>query len=62
MPFLFFGIIPVKADRPDLHNAYESYKFGTIGGETYLEQRKTYVQLLVRMAENIEKQRQQSVR
>ena len=37
MPFIFLGIIPVKADRPDLYNAYESYKLGMTDRETYLD-------------------------
>ena len=41
----------------DLRDAYESYKFGMTDRETYLEQRKTCEQLLVRMQENIEKQK-----
>lgn len=41
----------------DLRDAYESYKHGMTDRETYLEQRKTYKQLLVRMQENIEKQK-----
>lgn len=41
----------------DLRDAYESYKLGMTDRETYLEQRKTYEQLLVRMQENIEKQK-----
>ena len=41
----------------DLRDAYESYKFGVTDRETYLEQRKTYEQLLVQMQENIEKQK-----
>ena len=41
----------------DLHNAYESYKLGMTDRETYLEQRKTYEQLLVCMQDNIEKQK-----
>lgn len=41
----------------DLRDAYESYKLGMTDRETYLEQRKTYEQLLVRMQDNIEKQK-----
>lgn len=41
----------------DLRDAYESYKLGMTDRETYLEQRKTYEQLLVHMQENIEKQK-----
>lgn len=41
----------------DLRDAYESYKLGMTDKETYLEQRKTYEQLLGRMQENIEKQK-----
>lgn len=40
-----------------MRDAYESYKLGMTDRETYLEQRKTYEQLLVRMEENIEKQK-----
>ena len=41
----------------DLRDAYESYKLGMTDKETYLEQKKTYEQLLMRMQENIEKQK-----
>lgn len=41
----------------DLREAYESYKLGMTDKETYLEQRKTYEQMLERLQENIEKQR-----
>lgn len=41
----------------DLRDAYESYKLCMTDRETYLEQRKTYEQLLVHMLENIEKQK-----
>ena len=41
----------------DLRDAYESYKLGMTDRETYLEQRKTYEQLFVRMQGNIEKQK-----
>ena len=41
----------------DLRDAYQSYKFGMTDKETYLEQKKTYEQLLMRMQENIEKQK-----
>lgn len=41
----------------DLRDAYENYKLGMTDRETYLEQRKTYEQLLVHMQENIEKQK-----
>lgn len=41
----------------DLRDTYESYKLGMTDRETYLEQRKTYEQLLVHMLENIEKQK-----
>ena len=41
----------------DLRDGYESYKLGMTDKETYLEQRKTYEQLLVRMQGNIEKQK-----
>ena len=41
----------------DLRDAYESYKLGMTDRETYLEQKKTYEQLLVRMQDNIEKQK-----
>lgn len=44
-------------DCPDLHNAYESYKLGMTDRETYLEQRKPYEQLIVRMQDNIKKQK-----
>lgn len=40
-----------------LRDAYQSYKLGMTDKETYLEQKKTYEQLLVRMQENIEKQK-----
>ena len=40
-----------------LRDAYESYKLGMTDKETYLEQKKTYEQLLVRMQANIEKQK-----
>ena len=40
-----------------LRDAYESYKLGMTDIETYLGQRKTYKQLLVRMQDNIEKQK-----
>lgn len=40
----------------DLRDAYQSYKIGMTDKETYLEQKKTYEQLLTRMQENIEKQ------
>ena len=42
----------------DLRDAYESYKLGMTDRETYLEQKKTYEQLLVRMQDNIEKQKE----
>lgn len=41
----------------DLRDAYQSYKIGMTDKETYLEQKKTYEQLLMRMQENIEKQK-----
>ena len=41
----------------DLREAYESYKLGMTDKETYLEQRKTYEQMIERLQENIEKQR-----
>ena len=41
----------------DLREAYESYKLGMTDKETYLEQRKTYEQMLASLQENIEKQR-----
>ncbi len=41
----------------DLQDVYESYKFGMTDRETYLEQKKTYEQLIVRMQDNIEKQK-----
>lgn len=41
----------------DLRDAYQSYKLGMTDKETYLEQKKTYEQLLMRMQENIEKQK-----
>lgn len=41
----------------DLRDAYQSYKLGMTDKETYLEQKKTYEQLLVRMQDNIEKQK-----
>ncbi len=41
----------------DLRDAYESYKLAMTDRETYLEQRKSYEQLLVRMQDNIEKQK-----
>lgn len=41
----------------DLRDAYENYKLGMTDRETYLDQRKTYEQLLVHMQENIEKQK-----
>lgn len=41
----------------DLRDAYENYKLGMTDRETYLEQKKTYEQLLTRMQENIEKQK-----
>ena len=41
----------------DLRDVYESYKLGMTDRETYLEQKKTYEQLLVRMQDNIEKQK-----
>lgn len=41
----------------DLRDAYESYKLGMTDRETYLDQKKTYEQLLVRMQDNIEKQK-----
>lgn len=40
-----------------MRDAYESYKLGMTDKETYLEQKKTYEQLLVRMQDNIEKQK-----
>lgn len=40
-----------------MRDAYESYKLGMTDKETYLEQKKTYEQLLVRMQANIEKQK-----
>ena len=40
----------------DLRDAYESYKLGMTDKETYLEQRKTYEQMLERLQENIEEQ------
>ncbi len=39
----------------DLRDAYENYKLGLTDKATYLEQKKTYEQLLVQMQENIEK-------
>lgn len=41
----------------DLREAYESYKQEMTDKETYLEQRKTYEQMLASLQENIEKQR-----
>ena len=41
----------------DLRDAYESYKLGMTDKETYLEQKKTYEQLLEQMKQNIEKQK-----
>lgn len=41
----------------DLREAYESYKLGMTDKETYLEQRKTYEQVLACLQENMEKQR-----
>lgn len=41
----------------DLRNAYGNYKLGVTDKETYLEQRKTYEQMLERLRENIEKQK-----
>lgn len=41
----------------DLRGAYESYKLDMTDKETHLEQKKTYEQLLIRMKENIEKQK-----
>ena len=41
----------------DLRDAYENYKLGLTDKATYLEQKKTYEQLLVQMQENIEKQK-----
>ena len=41
----------------DLREAYESYKLGMTDKETYLEQRKTYEQMLASLQENIEQQR-----
>ena len=41
----------------DLRDAYENYKLGLTDKATYLEQKKTYEQLLMRMQENIEKQK-----
>lgn len=41
----------------DTREAYESYKLGMTDKETYLEQRKTYEQMLASLQENIEKQR-----
>ena len=41
----------------DLREAYESYKLEMTDKETYLEQRKTYEQMLASLQENIEKQR-----
>ena len=40
----------------DLREAYESYKLEMTDKETYLEQRKTYEQMLERLQENIEEQ------
>ena len=39
----------------DLREAYESYKLGMTDKETYLEQRKTYEQMLASLQENIRK-------
>lgn len=44
-------------NRMDLHNAYESCNHRMTDRETYLEKRKSYGQLLVRMQTNIEKQK-----
>lgn len=41
----------------DLREAYESYKLEMTDKEIYLEQRKTYEQMLASLQENIEKQR-----
>ncbi len=41
----------------DLRDVYENYKFGITDKETYLEQRKTYEQMLAGMQDNIEKQK-----
>lgn len=41
----------------DLRDAYENYKLSLTDKTTYLEQKKTYEQLLVQMQENIEKQK-----
>ncbi len=41
----------------DLRDAYESYKLGMTDRETYLEQKKTYEELLVCMQDNTEKQK-----
>ena len=40
----------------DLREAYYSYKQEMTDKETYLEQRKTYEQMLASLQENIEKQ------
>ena len=40
-----------------MREAYESYKLEMTYKETYLEQRKTYEQMLASLQENIEKQR-----
>ena len=47
-----FGLI-----EKDLWNAYENYKLCVTDKETYLEQCKTYEQVLARLQENMEKQR-----
>ena len=39
-----------------MREAYESYKLEMTDKETYLEQRKTYEQMLERLQENIEEQ------
>lgn len=41
----------------DLCDVYKSYKLGMTDKETYLGQKKTYEHLLMRMQENIEKQK-----
>lgn len=41
----------------DLCDVYQSYKLGMTDKETYLGQKKTYEHLLMRMQENIEKQK-----
>lgn len=42
--------------RCDLFKAYESYKEGLTGKDTYLQQRRTYEKMLERLAQDIERQ------